>query len=185
MRTKLLIGLALLSLGMMTCFQSCQDQDMSRQIRKVDSLMNKVKEAENTMVIDISTIKARYDTIQRMDSFIKAEYDRKVTSRFSSTMNQYSAIKSNYRNFIKNYKLIKYENKKHRKRLEDLKKDLVNGNISPKKFENIYKEERKIINEHLERTKNLVGSITHIEREYRRTQEKVAKTYKRLKKSNS
>ncbi len=185
MSTKVLIGTSIITLACFFLFQSCGNRDMSQQIRKVDSLKNKVKEAENTMVIDISTIKARYDTIQRMDSVIKKDYDRKVTDRFSSIMNQYSAIKSNYRNFIKNYKLVQYENEKHRKRLNDLKKDLIKSNITRKKFKSIYQEEKKIIDDHLKRVKNLVASITRIEQQYRRTQEKVAKRYRMLKQDNS
>ena len=153
---------------------------MDAQIRKVDSLMDKVKEAENTMVIDMSTIKARYDTIQRMDSFIENNYNQKPTNRFSTMMNQYQAIGSNYKNFIKNYELIEYENDKHRDRLKDLKKDLVEGNVSKEKFKSLYKEEQKIIQEHLKRTKKLVNSVTEIEKAYRRTQEKVSREYKRL-----
>lgn len=184
MSTKVLIGASFITLACFFLLQSCGNKDMSQQIRKVDSLKDKVKEAENTMVIDIKTIKARYDTIQRMDSFIRNNYDRKITDRFSTIMNQYSAIKSNYRNFIKNYKLVQYENKKHRKRLNDLKKDLIEGNITLKKFKSIYKEEKKIINEHLKRVKNLVASITRIEQQYRRTQDKVAKRYHMLKQDN-
>ena len=182
--TKVLIGTSFIVLACFFLFQSCGNKDMSQQIRKVDSLKDKVKEAENTMVIDISTIKSRYDTIQRMDSFIKRNYNREVTDRFSSIMNQYSAIKSNYRNFIKNYKLVKYENEKHSKRLNDLKKDLIEGNITQKKFKSIYQEEKKIINDHLKRVKNLVASITRIEQQYRRTQDKVAKRYRMIKRDN-
>lgn len=181
MRTKVLIALSLLTLVGVIGFQGCQSRNMSKQIRKVDSLMADVKEAENTMVIDISTIKGRYDTIQRMDSFINEHYDRELTDRFTSMMNQYSAIRSNYQNFIKNYELRKYENEKHRKRLKDLKKDLVEGNVTKEKFQNIYQEEQKIIEEHLRRTKNLVSSITKIERQYRRTQDKISQEYRRLK----
>lgn len=185
MRTKVLIGLSLIGLLVSLSLSSCQNQDMEKKIRKVDSLIADVKEAENTMVIDISAIKARYDTIQRMDSFIENHYNRKPTKQFSTMMNQYKAIESNYKNFIKNYEIVKYENEKHRKRLKDLKKDLVEGNISNSKFKDIYKEEQQIIKEHLKRTKDLVRSITRVEKQYRRTHEKVAKEYRQLKKVNS
>ncbi len=180
MRAKILIGLSCLSLIAGAVFTGCQSNKMDAQIRKVDSLMDKVKEAENTMVIDMSTIKARYDTIQRMDSFIENNYNQKPTNRFSTMMNRYQAIGSNYKNFIKNYELIEYENDKHRDRLKDLKKDLVEGNVSKEKFKSLYKEEQKIIQEHLNRTKKLVNSVTEIEKAYRRTQEKVSREYKRL-----
>jgi leucyl aminopeptidase len=181
MRAKILIGLSCLSLIAAVVFTGCQSSKMDAQIRKVDSLMDKVKEAENTMVIDMNTIKARYDTIQRMDSFIQNNYDQKPTNRFSTMMNRYQAIESNYKNFIKNYELIEYENDKHRDRLKDLKKDLVEGNVSKEKFRSLYEEEQKIIQEHLNRTKKLVNSVTEIEKAYRRTQDKVSREYEQLK----
>ena len=180
MRTKLIL-LGLITLSTVSAWQGCKPYSTEKELRKVDTLINKVKEADNTLIIDINAIKNRYDSIKMISEYVEKNYDREPGKKFTTMMNRYLAIKGKYKRVIDSYEVVEYENKEHRKRLKNLKKDLVENNISGKQFDTIYRNERRVVNEHLMKSRRLVRSLTQVEKEFRRTHEYVSKVYERLK----
>lgn len=177
---KSLLLLGLLS-GLFFGNNGCQPYNQDAKLRKIDSLQNKVKEADNTLVIDLEEIKERHDSIKTKISYLEDHFTENVDREVHFLISEYNAIGKNYESVIDDYELLEYENEKHRKRLKDLKKDVVEENISDEKFNKIYKEEKQVVNQHLEKVKDLVGSVTDVEQMYQRTNKRITKIYKRLK----
>lgn len=177
--SKLALCLVLF-VGLVLGNYACQPYNEDAKLRKIDSLKNKVKEADNTLVIDLDEIKKRHDSIKTKINYLREHFTEEADREVHFLISEYKAIGKNYENVIENYELREFENKKHKKRLEDLKKDVLEGNISEKKFKEIYKEEKKVISDHLDSVKELVGSVTEIEQMYQRTNGKVTKIYNRL-----
>lgn len=181
--SKLALCLVLF-VGLVLGNNACQPYNEDAKLRKIDSLQNKVKEADNTLVIDLDEIKERHDSIKTKINYLKEHFTEEAGREVHFLISEYKAIGKNYENVIENYELREFENKKHKKRLKDLKKDVVEGNISDEKFKEIYKEEKKVINDHLDSVKELVSSVTEIEQMYQRTNGKVTRIYNRLRREN-
>ncbi len=185
MRTKIIL-LAFLTLPILVFQWGCKPYQSEEKLRKVDSLITKVKEVESEFKkININTLKDRYDTIERIKKYLKKNLKKKPKNDLESRLVRFEGISNNYSNFIENYELIRYENEKHLKRLKSLKKDVVEENIQPKRYDSIYKSEKKIIQNHFNRASKLIQSVTKIENNYRRSHKKLKAVYKRLKTKES
>lgn len=160
--------------------QSCRPYNIDREIRQADTLQSMIEQAENTLIVDYDAIKTRQDSITIKLQYLK-EHENLIPDKgveFQFLMSEYQAIRKNYSKFIDTYKSLEYQNQEHKERIATLKKDLIEKNISPEKFNEYYKQERKIIKDHLENVKKVIGEVVYIENNYKRANEKVNRIYR-------
>lgn len=184
MRTKINL-LLIFTLSPLFLMWSCQPYSSQADLKKVDSLQKKVDKVEGGLDVDIQTFKDRHDTIKKIQGYLEEELKKEQKEEFGTALVRFEGIGNNYSNFIENYELLKYENEKHAKRLKDLKKDLVEGNIEAQQFDSIYKREQKIINQHFQTAQQLFESVTKVENIYWRNHNELKSVYQRLKKKRA
>ncbi len=179
MRTKI-IWIIVFALSVVFLANGCKSYQSEKKLRKVDSLIDRVKTVNGGLDVDLQTFKARHDTIERILKVIEKKAKENTQQDLDKALLRFEAIGNNYSNFIESYKHIAYENGRHLKRLKDLKQDIVEKNIDPSRFDSIYNSEKKIINTHYRKSQRLFQSVTEVENNYWRNHEKLKAVYKKL-----
>lgn len=169
--------------GLMMSGIACQSsQTQQKQLKKVDSLQQLITGARQTMVIQKDSIESRRERIEEQVSYISRHYDGDTVGReLQMRLTDYKGMGKTYGSFLKRYEAYQYENKQHRERIENLRRDVVEGHISSEQFDKIYRDERELLQKHLEEVRKLVRNITQLEPVYQRTQPKVESLYEKLK----
>jgi Asp-tRNA(Asn)/Glu-tRNA(Gln) amidotransferase C subunit len=178
LRWVLLLGLVG-GLAVTTACQSSQRQ--KEQLARVDTLMQLVEQAKATMVVKEDSIEKRKDSIEAVLKYINRHYEGDTAGRsLQMDMTDFKGIEKAYDQFLEYYDVYKFENKAHRKRIQALRKDVVQNNLSPDTFRTLYRDEKELLREHLEEVKDLVGRIAEVEPMYQRRHERLIKLYQAI-----
>lgn len=177
----------LLFLVFLLANSACRPYDIEGELREVDSLLTLVKEADNTMIIDENAIQNRLDSMSIKEKFINQHIEKmnlEVGMEFKSLMTRYEAVMKNYQKFLEDYGLVQFENSALKKQLNAIKDEVAKRKMSKQEFRKIYENEKTKIKKHLSKVKKVVGSVTYIEGMYNRTNKKVSKIYRKMKKGD-
>ena len=174
----------ILALSLIIWLPACQTSSSKRmQLEKVDSLTHDLDRAQEKMQINEDRIEKREVRIKKHLDYISRHYHQDTLGRMLQLrLTDYKGMGKAYESFIERYEAYQYENKAHRKRIADLRKDVVEGNLTNQQFQKIYREERKVLGEHLEEVSTLVRNITQLEPVYQRTVPKMRTLYQQIKK---
>ncbi|MEX0967463.1 MAG: hypothetical protein WD077_09505 [Bacteroidia bacterium] len=159
---------------------SCQPQGRTEDIRKVDSLQQRLQAAEENFVIDMGSIRKRTDSMNQKYTYIQRNYDDSIGLELQTLLTSYRGLFKRYSQFLSRMQLLEAENITLKERIGNLKKDLTEGNIAEEDFETYYEKEAAIVNEHVEDVRINVKNIFQIEKQYQRDNEKVTALYEEL-----
>lgn len=158
-------------------FQSCQKFQYKDEVRKTDSLLHQLEQAKETLVIDETGIRERYDSINSVLSFIDNYYQGEMSLEDQYTLTNFRAVGRAYRSYLHDYDPIVIENEAHYERINNLRKDLLAGRVSKTEFNEIYKNEKPLISAHKFKVKENTGIIVSVEPTYQRTKERSHEIY--------
>ena len=166
-------------------FSSCKNYDFDEEIRKTDNLINKIIEAGNTQVIDQNKIRNRIDSMEQRMSLLKQLDSGRMSKEFQLDILKYNSIANNYKDFLVDYNIVEYRNDVYKQELKNIKEETINRQFTKEEFEVLFREKEKTINEHLMKTRELVRSITEVEKVYQRINYKIIQFFEKEGKSKN
>ncbi|MBL6964472.1 MAG: hypothetical protein ISR55_11655 [Bacteroidetes bacterium] len=149
-------------------FFSCKNYDLNTEIRQSDSLLAMIEQASQTLIIDNEFIRLRMDSMEKKLSLISKLDSNRMNDEFKLDIIRYRALLNNYRNFEISYEAITYDNQVHKNYCQDLKKKLLDNEITKKEFSMEYILKKGELENHLLRCVKLVKDMTGIEKMYQR-----------------
>jgi len=158
----------------------CKHFNITKEIRQTDTLISWVKRANETMVIDPVAISSRIDSMKIKLKIIKKDSAKIQNEVLKNYIKEYEGIYTQYLNFLELYQNLEFDNSVYSKQLNELKKKLIDREISPSEFGKMYPEIREKINIHLAKTKESVGTIASIEEMYLRLNNDITAVYHKL-----
>lgn len=152
-----------------------KSNELTQQQQRVDSLWGMFREVKELLRYDMVTIAARK---QEMDSFLQlARFftENQLSDDEKSLLNQYNGIYRVYKPMAPAYKEIVIQTEEVFFRIKTLEKSVAAGTYKAKRAEFLqtYSSERKLLAEHLDRTRNTLGRLGAVEPTYERIQESV------------
>jgi hypothetical protein len=166
-------------------FSSCKNYDFDEEIRKTDNLINKIIEAGNTQVIDQNKLRNRIDSMEQRISMLKQLDSGRMSKELQLDILKYNSIVNNYKEFLVDYNIVEYKNDVYRQELKNIKEETINHKFTKEEFVELFQEKEKIVNEHLMKTKELVRSITEVEKVYQRINYKIIQFFEKEEKSKN
>lgn len=161
---------------------SCGSVNRQQELAKIDTLQSWIQQAKERLILEEKIFAERKDTIEQRMKFIQKNYTDTVDWELQMLMTDYRGFHRAYRSFTKSYPQLKKENELHTQRIENLKKDVLEGNVSSEQFNEYYKKEKPIIKKHRDEVKETVGNILSMEPDYKRINSKIEDLYKDVRK---
>ncbi|MFC2114253.1 hypothetical protein ACFLRI_02775 [Bacteroidota bacterium] len=160
-----------------TAFYSCKNYDLNAEIRQADSLIALVEQASETLVIENEYVRQRIDSMKIKLDFISRLDSNRMNAEFRFDVTRYRALFRNYKDFIIEYEALIYDNEVYHNYCKELKKSLVDKQVSAASFKEIYVVKRNEIKGHLNECKILVKSLVSTENMYQRLNVKIIDFY--------
>lgn len=167
-------------------FTSCFPYQKEENLRKVDELLDQIQKTQEMQKIDIDEVKDRYEKIIEARDYVTKNYHKdSIDLEIQNIMTRYRALWKNYQYFIKNYQSQEMDTEIHLERIQNLKKDVIEQNLSQDEFGRYYKKEKEILEKHHENVKKTVGSVVHIEQMYQRSKKEIDEVIQEIKDARS
>jgi hypothetical protein len=160
---------------------SCQKFFYADEIKMTDSLLAKVDKANSMLLTDEQIIKPRRDRVNSILDYINTYYDQEMPLEEQHLLTSYRAVSRAYRDYVRNFDNYMFDNKEHKERLMNLRKDVEAGRIDKADFADIYENETEVINSHLNEIQQMSNVVVSVEPKYHRTKDRVEKIYEDLK----
>ena len=177
MRLLSRIFLALIIPFSLTVFTSCKNYDLNTEIRQADSLIWLADQASQTLVIENEYIRQRTDSMKIKLEYISSLDTNLMNVEFRFDVTRYRALFLNYKEFVVDYEALLYDNKVFENYCRELKKSLMDKNVSRETFHDMYLEKRHELQRHLGACKKLVKGVVSTENMYQKLNMKISDFY--------
>lgn len=166
--------LASFALFFMNSLFSCKNYDLNFEVRQSDSLIAIIDQATNALVIDNEYIRLRIDSMGNKLVLVSRLDTNRMSDELRQDILQYRALFKNYKDFITTYEALTYDNKIHSNYSRELKKKLLDNEVSKKDFGAEFKIKKNEMVNHLFNCKKLVKDLIGIEKMYQRLNTKLS-----------
>ena len=185
MRNKLLsrsrFGWIMFIAYLFATLTSCQRPfDNMANVLKIDTLENRVKEIDNTLILDEDVFKQRDDSMNLKLNLIHSKMKVITDGDTAEAVLRYAGIEKNYADFLKNYPVMEYDESGYQKSVREIKQEVVDKKISQAGFDSFYKTTKPYLDDLLNRAKTMTYNTVSIEKDYIRTDPKVTGLYDKL-----
>jgi len=158
-------------------FSNCKQYTMNQEIREVDTLMNYLLIAEETLVINENYINERIDSMKIKIAFINHLDTLKMNQELLFDKTSYQALLNNYQKFISAYDVIRYDNIIYKNQIDSLRNHILENKISKQRFHEVYETLKPQIENHVKNSKSIIKTIISTEEMYKRTDRKITDFY--------
>jgi hypothetical protein len=158
-------------------FPSCKKYDNTVQIRRIDTLINWNNNAKGMLIIDAQSIKLRSDSMKIKISAFDSNFINSTGKQFKSDLVLYNGLLKRYNAFIDNYADVVFENPVNSRFLEELKKKIIDHQITDHTLDTILNSQEKGIRSHLIQTQEIVQTILSVEEMYQRLNNRINFVY--------
>ena len=185
MRNKLLpgcrVGVIMFMAFMIATLTGCRRPfDNTTNVLKIDTLENRVKEIDNTLILDEDVFKQRDDSMNIKLNTIHAKMPVIRDGDTAEAVLRYAGIEKNYADFLKNYPVMEYDESGYQESVKEMKQKVVDKKISQAEFDGYYKKTKPMVDDLLVRSKTMTYNTVSIEKDYNRTDPKVTGLYDKL-----
>lgn len=146
-------------------------------LNRVDQLNALLQQAEDRFIINEDAIASRRDSIKNKLEVITRNYQDSVSKELQFLLSEYKGSYKAYNHYLVQQRHLEDVHLEHVQRVENLRQDVVESNLTPEQFQEYYALEKDILEEHLEKVRNSVGTVVKLENVYQRTNEQVTKVY--------
>ena len=129
------------------------------------------------LIIDEQAIKLRIDSMKAKISSLDSNKIKATGDQLKSDLVQYNGLKLRYIDFLDNYAIVEFDNSINSKKLDDLKKKIVDHKINNKSIDTLLNSQEKIIQSHLNQTQEIVKNVFSIEEMYQRLNYRINSIY--------
>ena len=155
--------------------------DNTTNALKIDTLENRVKEIDNTLILDENVFKLRDDSMNHKLSMIHAKMKLINDGDTAEAVLRYEGIENNYQDFLKNYPVLEYDESGYQKSVSEMKQKVLEQKISQADFDKYYSTSKPLIDDLLKRSKTMTYNTVSIEKDYNRTNPKVTGLWDKVK----
>jgi hypothetical protein len=157
-------------------------EEKKQQMMRVDSLWSTFREVKELLRFDMFTISARrdeMDSLLRISKFFRAE---DLSDDEKSLLTQYHGIYRVYKPTAPAYKRIVIGTEEIFFRIKAMERSVENGTYLNKRIEfmETYNQERVVLSEHLENTRNTLDKLREVEPAYQRIEADIEQLFERM-----
>ena len=158
-------------------FLSCKKHDNTAQIRRIDSLINRNNNANSLLIIDLSAIKQRVDSMKIKIKSFDSNTIKSSGVQLKSDLILYNGLLIRYIDFLDDYPDAEYRNSINSRFLDDLRNKILDHQIKTTVLDTMLIRQEKIIRSDFEHTQEIVQTIFSIEDMYQRLNNKINSVY--------
>jgi hypothetical protein len=169
------------------CFQlspSCKPFEKKEDFKKLDTLQSLVNRTSAMMIIDQDVIQHRKDSIDMKLKALHEQLPDSGDAERKDALIRYTAIESNYKQFVEAYPMLEFDFDREKTAFEDLQKKVKGKAISEKEFDEQYRQHYPALETIEKKSKDLIFMIRSTEKDYWRTSAVINPVYEGLLKRN-
>jgi len=168
----------LITLECVFLFQiSCKRYDIDFQVRQADSLIGMVSKAEESMLIDAGLLYLRIDSMQYKLLFLNTLDTNRMNLEFRYDLSRCNALYTYYVKRVEQYEALAFDNKRYLKITDELKKKVIDRDISKNEFNKEAERLRPLLEHHFNECDQLVRELLSTELMYQRLNVKITDFY--------